>query len=233
MFPAHRKQIIEAIRTCLKNKEKILVASTQLIEAGVDFDFPSVYREIAPLESIIQSAGRCNREGSMSEMGSVFIFTLEDSGAPNKQYRALAEFANSIYKGKEELLYEYDFFNEYYRKALNLFVDTDKKRIEEDRKSFNFKNVAEKYQLIENKTTPIFIFCDKSRDLYESIRFKPFLSRSDYRAMQQYSVQVYDHFMKENIGKLGQEPQGYWKWNGAYNEDYGLSNNPQLDTFIL
>jgi CRISPR-associated endonuclease/helicase Cas3 len=233
MFPAHRKQVIETIRTCLKNKEKILVASTQLIEAGVDFDFPCVYREIAPLESIIQSAGRCNREGSMTEMGSVNIFTLEDSGVPNKQYRALAEFANSLYKGKEALLYEHDFFKEYYRKALNLFVDADKKKIEEDRKNFNFKTVAEKYQLIENKTTPIFILCNKSRDLYESIRFKPFLSRTDYRAMQQYSVQVYDHFMKENIGKLGQEPQGYWKWNGAYNEDYGLSNNPQLDTFIL
>lgn len=233
MFPAHRKQVIEAIRTCLKNKEKILVASTQLIEAGVDFDFPSVYREIAPLESIIQSAGRCNREGRMDEKGNVFIFSLEERPSPMKQYYSLADFANSLYKGKEELLYEHDFFKEYYRKALNLFVDADKKKIEEDRKNFNFKIVAEKYQLIESKTTPIFILCDQSRDLYESIRFKPFLSRSDYRAMQQYSVQVYDHFMKENIGKLGQEPQGYWKWNGAYNEDYGLSNNPQLDTFIL
>lgn len=233
MFPAHRKQVIEAIRVCLKNKEKILVASTQLIEAGVDFDFPSVYREIAPLESIIQSAGRCNREGNMTEMGAVFVFTLEGSGAPNKQYRALSEFANSLYKGNEELLYEHDFFKEYYRKALNLFVDADKKRIEEDRKNFNFRTVAEKYQLIENKTTPIFILCDESRNLYESIRFKPFLSRSDYRAMQQYSVQVYDNFIKENIGKLSQEPQGYWKWNGAYNEDYGLSNNPQLDEFIV
>jgi CRISPR-associated endonuclease/helicase Cas3 len=233
MFPAHRKQIIEAIRTCLKNEEKILVASTQLIEAGVDFDFPSVYREIAPLESIIQSAGRCNREGRMDEKGNVFVFSLEERPSQMKQYYSLADFANSLYKGKEELLYEHDFFKEYYRKALNLFVDADKKRIEEDRKNFNFKTVAEKYQLIENNTIPIFILCDKSRDFYESIRFKPFLSRSDYRAMQQYSVQVYDHFMKENIGKLGQEPQGYWKWYGAYNENYGLSNNPQLDTYIL
>jgi hypothetical protein len=49
--------------------------------------------------------------------------------------------------------------------------------------------------------------------------------------MQQYSVQVYDNFMKENIGKLGQEPQGYWKWNGAYDEDFGLSNNPTTRYF--
>jgi CRISPR-associated endonuclease/helicase Cas3 len=72
MYPAHRKEVIESIRTCLRNNEKIIVSSTQLIEAGVDFDFPCVYREIAPLESIIQSAGRCNREGRMAEMGKVF-----------------------------------------------------------------------------------------------------------------------------------------------------------------
>jgi CRISPR-associated endonuclease/helicase Cas3 len=148
----------------LKNNEKILVSSTQLIEAGVDFDFPSVYREIAPLESIIQSAGRCNREGRMDEMGNVSLFSLwRKMPESNKQY-SLAEFANSLYKGKEELLFEHDFFKEYYRKALNLFVpDADKKRIEEDRKNFNFKTVAGKYQLIENKTTPMFILCDKSR----------------------------------------------------------------------
>lgn len=233
LYPAHRKAVIEEIRTCLRNNEKIYVSSTQLIEAGVDFDFPCVYREIAPLESMIQSAGRCNREGKMTEMGKVFIFTLEDAGAPNKQYRALAEFANSLYKDNEDLLFEHDFFKEYYRKALNLFIDADKKKIEEDRKSFNFKTVAEKYKLIENRTTPIFILCDESADLYERIRFKPILSRTDYRAMQQFSVQVYDNFMKENIGKMGKESQGYWKWYGQYDKDYGLSSNPELNTLIV
>ena len=217
----------------MRNNEKIYVSSTQLIEAGVDFDFPCVYREIAPLESMIQSAGRCNREGKMAEMGKVFIFTLEDAGAPNKQYRALAEFANSLYKDNEALLFEHDFFKEYYRKALSLFIDADKKKIEEDRKSFNFKTVSEKYKLIENRTTPIFILCDESADLYERIRYKPILSRADYRAMQQFSVQVYDNFMKENIGKMGKEPQGYWKWYGQYDEDYGLSSNPELNTLIV
>jgi hypothetical protein len=59
------------------------------------------------------------------------------------------------------------------------------------------------------------------------------LSRADYRAMQQFSVQVYDNFMKENIGNMGQEPQGYWKWYGTYDEDYGLSANPELSALIV
>jgi CRISPR-associated endonuclease/helicase Cas3 len=228
MYPAHRKRVISEIRECLKNKEKILVASTQLIEAGVDFDFPCVFREIAPLESIIQSAGRCNREGKMDTPGRVFIFTLADASAPSRQYRSLANFAKGLYSGKEELLFEHGFFKEYYRKALDLFVDADKKKIEDDRKACNFKTIADKYQLIDNKTTSIFILCDESRILYESIRYKPMLSRTDFRAMQLYSVQVYDNFFKDQIGKLGREPQGYWLWHGEYSNEFGISTENPL-----
>lgn len=233
MFPAHRKRVIEEIRNGLKKRERILVASTQLIEAGVDFDFPCVFREISPLESIIQSAGRCNREGKMIEPGKVLIFSLKDASAPNRQYRSLAEFANSLYKGKEELLFEHDFFGEYYRKAFRLFIPDDIKNIEAARQGFNFRTVAEVYHLIENKTTPVFILCEESTYLYTRIRQKPVLSRDDYRAMQQYSVQVYDNFLRDNLGKLGKEPQGFWIWHGPYDNEYGLSNEAQLDTLIF
>ncbi len=231
MFPTHRKEVIGKIRDCLSKKQRILVSSTQLIEAGVDFDFPCVFREIAPLESIIQSAGRCNREGKMPAAGNVFLFSIEDTGAPSKQYRSLAEFANSLYKKNEKLLYEHDFFGEYYRKVFRLFIPEDIRNIESARLGFNFKTVAGAYHLIENKTTPIFVLCDESCDLYERIRYKQFLSRDDYRAMQQYSVQVYDNFMKENIGKLGKEPQGYWIWRGGYDDDFGVSTTSPLLIF--
>ena len=144
MYPAHRKEVINKIRESLINTEKIIVSSTQLIEAGVDFDFPCVFRETAPLESIIQSAGRCNREGKMKKPGKVFIFSIINSGAPDKQYRSLAEFANSLYKGNELLLFDHDFYKEYYRKTLKLFIDADKKKIEDERKAFpyNYKGLS-------------------------------------------------------------------------------------------
>lgn len=233
MFPAHRKRVIEEIRNGLKKSERIMVASTQLIEAGVDFDFPCVFREISPLESIIQSAGRCNREGKMIEPGKVFIFSLNDASAPNRQYRSLAEFANGLYKGKEELLFDHGFFGEYYRKAFRLFIPDDIKNIEAARQGFNFRTVAEVYHLIENKTTPVFILCEESAYLYNRIRHKTVFSRDDYRAIQQYSVQVYDNFLRDNLGKLGKEPQGFWIWHGPYDNEYGLSNEAQLDTLIF
>lgn len=72
MCPAHRKEILQAIRHKLLNKDPILCVSTQLIEAGVDLDFRSVIRILAGLDSIAQAAGRCNRHGS-PEMGNLFI----------------------------------------------------------------------------------------------------------------------------------------------------------------
>ena len=232
MYPVHRKRVIDTIRNCLKNNEKIIVTSTQLIEAGADLDFPCVFREFAPLESIIQSAGRCNREGKLENPGEVFIFSLKDAATPDKQYRSMAEFATSLYKGSEELLNQYNFFTEYYRKMFDLFIPEDKFQILNNRKNLNFIDVANSYRIIKNNTKPLFVMKavdDESKPLYEKIRFKNMLSRDDYRAMQQYSVQVYDDFIQKNINKIGQEPQGYWVWHGEYDKDFGIStDNPLL-----
>lgn len=76
----NRKKKIEYCKNRLKNKEKIILISTQLIEAGVDIDFPTVYRDFCPLPSLIQSAGRCNRNGEL-EFGQVYFFALQkDTG---------------------------------------------------------------------------------------------------------------------------------------------------------
>jgi len=125
-------------------------------------------------------------------------------------------------------LFEHNFFTEYYRKVFNLFSPEDKHQIVNNRKELNFITVANTYRLIDDNTKPLFILNDESRPLYESIRYKPVLSRADFRAMQQYSVQVYDNFFKKNIDKIGQEPQGYWIWYGDYNEEFGISTDNTL-----
>src|SRR4030066_490032 len=112
MCPAHRKGVINNIRADLEAKIKILVVSTQLIEAGVDFDFPVVFRSIAPLEAIIQSAGRCNREGNLGELGGkVFLFKLQDGGMPDRTYAACAGHAEELIKRDISKLHCHKIFN--------------------------------------------------------------------------------------------------------------------------
>ena len=87
MYPKHRKRVLKRIRERLKNNEKCIVISTSLVEAGVDLDFATVYRQIAGLDSMIQAAGRCNREGKRELSESmVYIFDLEESySVPNQR----------------------------------------------------------------------------------------------------------------------------------------------------
>jgi CRISPR-associated endonuclease/helicase Cas3 len=83
MYPAHRKRVLAEIRNRLKNKQPCRVVSTSLVEAGVDLDFETVYREQAGLDSIIQAAGRCNREGRRAAGNSiVYVFTSAEHKPP-------------------------------------------------------------------------------------------------------------------------------------------------------
>jgi CRISPR-associated endonuclease/helicase Cas3 len=95
--PQDRRKKIVAAKRCLEDEEKVILISTQLIEAGVDIDFPVVFRDIAPLPSIIQSAGRCNRNGKGEKRGRVFLYEL----LQNNQSRA-----ELIYNNKDKNLLE-------------------------------------------------------------------------------------------------------------------------------
>lgn len=236
MCPHHRKQIIEAIHDDLEKRRKILVSSTQLIEAGVDFDFPCVFREMAPLESIIQSAGRCNREGKLTERGKVYLFQLEGDGMPDKTYRACTGYAKDLIQDDISRLYRHDFFEEYYSKVVNLFVDPDKNNILAAQENFDFATVNDSYRLIQDATEGLFIYnySDESRKLFDSIKYKEFLSRDDYRKMQVFTVQVYQQFLFQNQKSYEIRPQGFLVWYGNYDQNTGISVEPIVaDKFIV
>ncbi|MBI5056125.1 MAG: CRISPR-associated helicase Cas3' [Nitrospirae bacterium] len=237
MCPSHRKAVIKKVRDALDAKKKILVVSTQLIEAGVDFDFPVVFRAMAPLEAVIQSAGRCNREGSLGELGGkVFLFKLQDSGMPNKTYAACAGHAEELIKQDINQLHGHRMFNEYYAQVVRLYVDPDKYNINEARRQFNFETVNDAYHIIENATEGLFVYnySDESRQLLHSLEYKEFLSRDDYRKMQMYTVQVYRHFIFQNGSMCKTMPQGFKVWYGNYDSETGISVAPiDTDKLIL
>lgn len=102
MCIAHRKKVLEQIKKCLKKNEKIICVSTQVIEAGVDISFAKAIRLSAGIDSIVQTAGRCNRNGESKELAPVYILNCTDE---NLEYLREIQMAKDA---TEELLAEYD-----------------------------------------------------------------------------------------------------------------------------
>ncbi|HPU86405.1 MAG TPA: hypothetical protein PLE60_13840 [Candidatus Latescibacteria bacterium] len=236
MCPDHRKKTIRKIREDLAASIRIIVSSTQLIEAGVDFDFPSVYRALAPMEGIIQAAGRCNREGKMSTPGTVSIFQLDGGRMPDKTYEACAMHAKTMIETNIDVLHRHDAYGDYYSRVISLYVNADKKNINEARKEFNFETVARAYRLMPGFAEGLFVYGynEESKKLYHEIEFKTALSRDDFRRMQQFTVQVFPGFLKNNAGNYEAKPQGYTVWWGSYDSDTGLPVSPETaDSYVV
>lgn len=237
MCPVHRKKTIKDIKTDLEAKKKILVVSTQLIEAGVDFDFPLVFRALAPLESIIQSAGRCNREGKMDGFGNVFLFVLQNARYPNKTYKACAGYAAELILSDIEQLYSHNVFEKYYASVFTLYIDQAKQQgISNARKEFNFETVNDCYRYLDDHSEGLFIYNynEESRQLLHSLQYKEFLSRDDYRAMQPFTVQAYENFIFQNREDVKTSPHGFKIWYGNYDPDTGISVAPmEVDKYVV
>ena len=119
MCPAHRRMALDEVRKALEDGKPCRLISTQCIEAGVDIDFPAVYRAWGPLEAIAQAAGRCNRGGSMEGMGQVHVFVPEDENYPPGGYKQAAQVAKSLLaKGVD--IDDPAVFAAYYRKLYKL-----------------------------------------------------------------------------------------------------------------
>ena len=227
MCQKHRMAVVDKVKGKLKNGEKLILCSTQLIEAGVDMDFPIVFRELAPLESIIQSAGRCNREGKL-EKGKVFLFQLEEKGQPSAEYKTFTQFAQLCYHNNENRLTDADFYAEYYTDIVKLYAPED--IITPKREKLMFQDVADKYHIIDSSATSLFVYRynEESLQLYKEITCKDYLSRKDYQQIAQYCVQVYSKFERDNSDKIAETTNGVKVWSGAYSEEFGLSNEEEI-----
>jgi len=237
MCPAHRSEKFKEIRKALDEKMPCRVVSTQLVEAGVDIDFPIVYRSAAGIDSIAQAAGRCNREAKL-EKGQVFVFMPEE-GLPTV-FRQNAETAEMVMRHHQDLLSlhavrEY-FETLYWRKGEN---ELDKhsilKLLEEDacRGNFPFREIAQKFQLIENITESVVIpWDDKAKELIKDLEHSKYPLFAA-RKLQRYTVQIYPMVLRnlEVVGSVKRVQDQYCVLinKSLYNKELGLC--PEDPTF--
>lgn len=118
MHPNHRKAVLSIIRQLLKDDKPCKVISTQLIEAGVDIDFPIVYRSITGIDSIVQAAGRCNREGKLAK-GLVYVFKPEEDYI-GKEYLALIASIGEMILNKEEAFLDLHSISRYFAQLFDI-----------------------------------------------------------------------------------------------------------------
>lgn len=204
MCPVHRSEVIKEIKDILKSSKKCRVISTQLIEAGVDIDFPVVFRSAAGIDSIAQSAGRCNREGKLSK-GKVFIFYPEKV-PPVGYLRQGVDEANAIIRKYDDLL-SIEAVNEYF---LNLYWinedKLDKEKILEkllegvNTLDFPFREIAKQFKIIDSDMESIIIpYNDEAKEIIKQLRYAKFTNNLARRS-QRFSVQVYPQILKKLEG---------------------------------
>lgn len=207
MCPAHRKAVLDTIRKRLEDGAPCRVVSTSLIEAGVDVDFPAVFREEAGLDSILQAAGRCNREGGRTAAESVVTIFQAEGEAPSlfQPNIGAARRALSRFERPDDPAAITFYFREL-RELLGAAAQ-DKKDIMAkmcDRLDpMAFRSLAEQFRLIEQETKTIYVPWGDSQELIDRLTGGE-RSRKLFRGLQSYSVAVYPaHFQAlEQAGAL-------------------------------
>jgi CRISPR-associated endonuclease/helicase Cas3 len=239
MCSKHRLKILAEIRERLANGVPCRVVSTQLVEAGVDLDFPVVWRAMAPLESIAQAAGRCDREGKLTKRagkpgGRVVVFIPEDARTPPGAYKEATERTATLAScglvqiDDPESIRRY--YEEFYKGSL------DPMGIEDSRKRWNFKTIAEQFRLIDDLSKPVVVpYDDQAQDLLQSLRFGA-ASLRVLRQLQSYTVNLWEHEFREaaNRGILVRvaEDREIWRCpEGLYDERIGIKLDPE--TFVF
>ncbi len=196
MCPAHRQHILDAVRAHLAEGRPCRLISTQCVEAGVDVDFPVVYRALGPLESIAQAAGRCNRNDLLSDIGQVKVFVPQDDAMPSGSYKQASSVTRMLLKERGPDGLDLDcpeLFEEYYKQLYNLTrPEVKRPELLKAIKLQDFAEVTKLYRVIEHDAINVLVPYRKDafEELAAQARDKG-LTAAWIRAARAHTVGVY------------------------------------------
>jgi len=204
MCGAHRATVIADVKRRLAASEPIRVISTQLVEAGVDIDFPSVFRALAGLDSLAQAAGRCNREGRLPALGELVVFLPESN--PPRDIAQGAWLARRIVMRHPDLVFAPDSFERYFSElywlhgegldakgilsllGVSYITDGGQPRFKNPLK-YAFRTAADRFRLIDDRQVPVIVGYGEGAALIDDLqRHQP--ERATFRRLQRYVVPV-------------------------------------------
>jgi len=238
LCPAHRQQKLQVIRARLAEGKPCRLVSTQLIEAGVDVDFPVAFRALGPLDSIIQTAGRCNREGRQPEPCPVIVFRPKDGGHLPKGYEQVMKITESFlarFAEAQTRIHQPSFYAEYFAELYGLLGPESCKNdpVFVASEEFNFPKAARECQLVGNETRAVLVKWKRGAELVEKLRVQKHLTAAECREAQRYCVNLYqsEFFDAQANGYVYQpaEDWNFWVWNSDYDENLGIGH---VENFI-
>lgn len=200
LCPAHRSEVLADVRRRLVEQRPCLLVATQLVEAGVDLDFPIVYRALAGLDSMVQAAGRCNREGKLKPeqrergLGATVVYQPERDH-PDPTYRRATEIARAMLLERGGIdLDDPAVFAEYFRRFYGA-CQLDAHQIQALRAGFAFESVEQKFRIIDSDTASVVVPYGDSAAALAAYETRP--NRDTRRALQPFIVAVYPQALAE------------------------------------
>jgi CRISPR-associated endonuclease/helicase Cas3 len=243
---AHRRAVLKEVKQSLEaersgNGTKTILVTTQVVDAGVDLDFPLVYRSVCPLSSAIQAAGRCNREGRRDrDECLVTLFKPLEGGMPTGEaYRLASELAwNHLTAASEVNLDDPETPPAYFAELFSVLRSAlDKKDVQYSRRVWDFQTVADKVRLIEQDTIPVLVMYDPAAynellgRITQATKFGRGIPRNLWQRLQPHLVTVNRHAQSDLMSQL--VPDQLWLWIGTYDELKGIGGAIALNPDYL
>lgn len=228
LTPRDRTEKLKEIRQRLKDGRRCLVVATCLIEAGVDVDFPTVWREVCGLDSVLQAAGRCNRENTRrAEESIVHIFSFE--GAKPRQFAQNIASFQSVAERFDEID-TLEAIKAYYTDLFLLKGEDalDARKIIETCKDMNFRTAAENFRMIDDETFTVYIPTEENEALLNELRMGK-CGRQLLRKLAHDAVSIYpQQFQRIAVAaeRLPEINAAILTDRSLYDEECGLRDQP-------
>jgi CRISPR-associated endonuclease/helicase Cas3 len=243
MCGAHRRTTLHAVRQRLATGKPCYLVSTQVIEAGVDVDFPLVLRALAPLDRIVQAAGRCNRNGHLPAGGRVVVFVPEEGHVPPGPYRTGTDETWQLLDRSTALdLHDPAVYQRYFATYYTR-IDPDERQVQAARSCLDYPEVARRFRLIEDDTLPMVVdyppapagSTSSVSQLVERLRMDHANTRHLLRQLQPHIVGLRERELRlaQQRGMAEEIIAGLWWWRGSYDQLRGIVLDSGLDAGSL